>query len=102
MGRLQPGANTTLAVVATNARLDKAEARRVAMMAQDGLARAIRPVHTPYDGDVVFALASGEIALDALEGARPWWLARLGAAAADVVARAIVRGVEAASPGSPE
>jgi L-aminopeptidase/D-esterase-like protein len=98
MGRLQPGANTTLAVVACNARLDKSEAKRLAIMAQDGLARAIRPVHTPFDGDVVFALASGAIALDALPGEVPraWWLARMGAAAADVVARAIVRGVEAA------
>jgi L-aminopeptidase/D-esterase-like protein len=95
MGRLQPGANTTLAVVACNARLDKAEARRLAIMAQDGLARAIRPVHTPFDGDVVFALASGAIALEALneDVPRAWWLARLGAAAADVVARAIVRAV---------
>jgi L-aminopeptidase/D-esterase-like protein len=99
MGRLQPGANTTLAVVACNARLDKAEAKRLAMMAQDGLARAICPVHTPFDGDVVFALASGAIDLDPLadQGSRAWWLARLGAAAADVLARAIVRGVIAAS-----
>ena len=99
MGRLQPGANTTLAVVACNARLDKAEARRLAIMAQDGLSRAIRPAHTPFDGDVVFALASGAIDLDALahDGPRAWWLARLGAAAADVLARAIVRGVIAAS-----
>lgn len=95
MGRLQAGANTTLAVVACNARLDKAEAKRLAMMAQDGIARAIRPAHTPFDGDVVFALASGAVDLDALadDGPRAWWLARLGAAAADVLARAIVRGV---------
>lgn len=96
MGRLQPGANTTLAVVACNARLDKAEARRLAIMAQDGLARAIRPVHTPFDGDVVFAMASGAIDLEPLaQGprSRPWWLACLGSAAADVLARAIVRGV---------
>jgi len=100
LGRLQPGANTTLAVVACNARLDKTEAKRLAIMAQDGLARAIRPVHTPFDGDVVFALASGAIDLDPLAGECPraWWLARLGAAAADVLARAIVRGVIAASP----
>ena len=95
MGRLQPGANTTLAVVACNARLDKCEARRLAMMAQDGLARMIRPVHTPFDGDVVFAIASGAIDLDELAepGQRAWWLARLGAAAADVLAQAIGRGV---------
>ncbi|EGD58706.1 hypothetical protein Y88_0763 [Novosphingobium nitrogenifigens DSM 19370] len=101
LGRLQPGANTTLAIVACNARLDKAEAKRLAMMAQDGLARAIRPVHTPFDGDVVFALASGEIDLDGVEvdgpRIRPWLLARLGAAAADCLARATVRGVRAAA-----
>lgn len=100
LGRLQPGANTTLAVVACNARLDKAEAKRLAMMAQDGLARAIRPVHTPFDGDVVFALASGAVELDPVEvdgpRTRAWLLARLGAAAADCLARAIARGVSAA------
>ncbi len=97
LGRLQPGANTTLAVVACNAALTKAEAKRLAMMAQDGLARAIRPVHTPFDGDVVFALASGAIELDGLDGrTQAWWLARLGAAAADTLARAVVKGVAAA------
>jgi L-aminopeptidase/D-esterase-like protein len=101
MGRLQPGANTTLAVVACNARLSKAEAKRLAMMAQDGLARAIRPAHTPYDGDVVFALASSAVELDALDASRAWWLARLGAAAADVLARAIVRGVTEQGDHSP-
>jgi L-aminopeptidase/D-esterase-like protein len=54
-GRLTPGANTTLAVVAVNADLSPGECKRVAMMAQDGLSRAIRPAHTPFDGDVVFA-----------------------------------------------
>jgi len=95
LGRLQPGANTTLAVVACNAALSKAEAKRIAIMAHDGLARAIRPVHTPFDGDVVFALASGAIDLDALDGGLPraLWLARLGATAADALARAILRGV---------
>ena len=57
--RSDPRANTTIAVVATNARLDKASANRLAMMAQDGLARSIRPVHTPQDGDTVFAVATG-------------------------------------------
>jgi L-aminopeptidase/D-esterase-like protein len=100
LGRMQPGTNTTLGVVACNARLTKAEAKRLAIMAHDGLSRAIRPVHTPFDGDVVFAMASGAIELDALgpDLPRAWWLARLGAAAADALARAIVRGVEAASP----
>jgi L-aminopeptidase/D-esterase-like protein len=51
--------NTTLAVIATDARLSKAQATKLAQMAQDGLARAIRPVHTPFDGDTVFALSTG-------------------------------------------
>ncbi|HEY7899831.1 MAG TPA: P1 family peptidase [Caulobacteraceae bacterium] len=82
--------NTTLGVVATDAILTPAEARRVAIMAQDGLARALRPVHTPYDGDVVFVLATGRRGL--IEP-RPLALTRLGALAADVLARAIARGV---------
>jgi len=96
-GRMQPGVNTTLAVVACNARIDKTEAKRIAIMAHDGMARAIRPVHTPFDGDVVIALASGaiELPVDAMQ-TRAWWLARLGAAAADVLERAILRGVAAA------
>ncbi len=73
--------NTTIAVVATNARLAKAQARRVAMMAHDGFARAIMPVHTTDDGDTVFALATGEVDAD---------LSAVGAAAAEVMARAIV------------
>ena len=91
LGRLVPGANTTLAVVATNAALDKGEAKRLAMMAQDGLARAIRPAHTPFDGDLVFALASGAVPLD--PASRSVQLARIGSAAADCLARAIARGV---------
>jgi L-aminopeptidase/D-esterase-like protein len=84
----QLGANTTLAVVATDAPLTKADAQRLAIMAQDGLARAIRPVHTPFDGDSVFALATGDGS-----GVDPYRLARLGQAAADCVARAVARGV---------
>ena len=84
----EPG-NTTLAVVATDAALSKPEAARVATMAQDGFARAIRPVHTPFDGDVVFALATGHTPL----GERIPDLARIGAHAADCVARAITRAV---------
>ena len=84
--------NTTIAVVATNVRLDKAWARRFAVMAQDGLARAIRPAHTPQDGDTVFAVATGQLdrTLD------PLTLAELGTTAADTLARAIARGVYAA------
>jgi L-aminopeptidase/D-esterase-like protein len=96
-----PGENTALIVVATDAILTKSQARRLAIMAQDGLARAINPVHTPLDGDIVFAAATGRHALtDAVRD-----LAALGARAADVVARAIARGVYEATalpfPGAP-
>lgn len=87
--RRDPRANTTIAVVATNARLDKGSARRLAVMAQDGLARSIRPVHTPQDGDTVFAIATGAHDL----GADPLALAELGTLAADCLARAVARGV---------
>lgn len=80
--------NTTLAIVATDAALDQRQARRVAMMAQAGLARAIRPIFTPMDGDVVFALSTGmQPLVDTGE------LARIGMAAADCLARAVARGV---------
>ncbi|MGE3905689.1 MAG: P1 family peptidase [Reyranellaceae bacterium] len=89
--------HTTIGVVATNARLSKAEARRVAIMAQDGLARAIRPIHTSFDGDALFVLATGGCEL---AGVRPLALSRLGSIAADCVARATARGVyEARSAG---
>src|SRR5262249_60688065 len=80
----QPGENTTLVVVATDATLTKAQTRRLAIMAQDGLARALRPVHTPLDGDIVFAAATCARPLaDPIHG-----LAELGALAADVGTRA--------------
>jgi len=87
--RSDPRANTTIAVVATNARLDKASAKRLAVMAQDGLARSIRPVHTPQDGDTVFAIATGGHEL----GDDPLALGELGTLAADCLARAVARGV---------
>ena len=87
--RNDPRANTTIAVVATNARLDKGSAQRLAVMAQDGLARSIRPVHTPQDGDTVFSIATGHLDL----GGDPLALADLGTAAADCLARAVARGV---------
>jgi L-aminopeptidase/D-esterase-like protein len=80
-------------VVATDAALTPSQARRLATMAQDGLARAIRPVHTPFDGDVVFAVAT---ARRALPEPAAFHLARLGALAADTLARAIAHGVHAA------
>ncbi|WP_038057493.1 P1 family peptidase [Thermus amyloliquefaciens] len=92
------GQNTTLAVVATDAPLSKAQAKRLAIMAQDGIARAIRPAHTPLDGDLVFALALGEG-----KGVDPYALLRLGAYAADAVTRAVLRAVLLAEgvPGLP-
>jgi D-aminopeptidase len=81
--------NTTLCVVATDAILTKPQAARLAVMASAGIARAIHPVFTPLDGDVTFAAATGKRAL--ADPARD--LARLGAAAADGIARAIARGV---------
>jgi D-aminopeptidase len=86
--------NTTLVVVATDARLSKPEAHRLAVMAQSGLSRAIYPVHTPLDGDVVFAASTGRKPLSEPHFA----LTRLGTLAANVVARAIARGVYAAKP----
>jgi L-aminopeptidase/D-esterase-like protein len=92
LGRLMPGANTTLGVVACNADLNSVECKRVAMMAQDGIARSLRPAHTPFDGDTVFALASGESVLpkNSLRAAQ---VGRIGSAAADCLARAIARAV---------
>ncbi|WP_297508640.1 P1 family peptidase [uncultured Caulobacter sp.] len=90
--RLKAGANTTLALVATTADLSTAEARRMAMMAHDGMARAVRPAHTPFDGDVVFALASGAAPLGP-DPMRAVLRTKIGAAAADCLARAIARAV---------
>lgn len=89
--------NTTLMVAATDADLTPDEATRFAMMAQDGLARAVRPAHTPYDGDIVFALATGARPLSlASKPERLLAVTTLGAAAADCIARALHRGVAAA------
>jgi L-aminopeptidase/D-esterase-like protein len=82
--RPRAGENTTIAVVATNARLSKVDANRVALMADDGLARAIVPAHTVGDGDTVFALATGRWNGEADASI-------VGALAADVLAEAIVR-----------
>jgi D-aminopeptidase len=84
-----PGQNTTLAIVVTDAKLSKAQCKRLAVMAQTGLARAIYPVHTPLDGDVVFAAATGRKQLvDPV-----YSLSELGMHAANGLARAIARGV---------
>ena len=76
--------NTVIGVVATNADLTKEEANKVAQMAHDGLARAIRPAHTMFDGDTIFALATGQVPAD---------VNVIGAYAAEVTARAIVNAV---------
>jgi L-aminopeptidase/D-esterase-like protein len=88
-GQPAPVTATTIALVATDARLSKAECKRLAIMANDGLARALRPVHAPNDGDTVFAAATGH----AGPGGEPPVLTELGAAAADCLARAVARGV---------
>lgn len=94
--------NTTIAVVATDAALSPAACRRVAIAAHDGLARAVRPAHTPLDGDTVFALATGAVevapAVDAPAAFSPETalVAEIGAAAADCLARAVLVGVLAA------
>jgi L-aminopeptidase/D-esterase-like protein len=82
-------ANTVIGVVATNAKLTKAEATKVAQMAQDGLARTIRPAHTMLDGDTIFTMATGEKKADP---------STVGAFAAEVMAQAIVRAVQKAAP----
>ncbi len=86
---LLPGANTTIGAVLTDATLNREQANRIATVAHDGLARAVRPAHTMYDGDTIFALATGarQAPYDATE-----------ATAADVVARAIADGVRISQP----
>ena len=86
----RPGENTTIGVVATNATLTKAQARKVAQMAHDGFARAISPIHTPADGDTIFAVASGA------RSGEPDIL-RIGALAAEVMSEAVVRAALAAT-----
>ena len=85
-----PRENTTICVVATDAALTNVEAERVAVMARAGLARAIRPVFAPFDGDVIFSLATGKVAV---AEPRAFTVARIGALAADCLARAVARGV---------
>ena len=95
-GRPLAGQNTSIGVVATNVTLTKAEATKVAQMAHDGLARSIRPVHTPWDGDTLFALSTAATTIDQAALV-------VGALAAEAVARAVVRAVTTATglPGYP-
>jgi L-aminopeptidase/D-esterase-like protein len=93
----KPGQNTTLAVIATDAVLNKTQAKKIAMMAHDGMARAIRPAHTMFDGDIVFCLSTGSRPLPETAGffAAPLAPAvnELGHAAADCLARAIIHAI---------
>jgi L-aminopeptidase/D-esterase-like protein len=95
-GRSLAGQNTSIGVVATNVTLTKTEATKVAQMAHDGFARAIRPVHTPWDGDALFALSTGAVAVEQAA-------LLVGTLAAEAVARAVARAVLAATglPGYP-
>lgn len=77
--------NTTIGCIAVNARFDKAQATKVAMMAHDGLARTINPIHTMYDGDTIFCMSSGEVECDPTVA---------GAVAAEVMAEAVLRGIK--------
>ncbi len=99
-----PARNTTIGLVATDAALSKAQARKIAQMAQDGLARAIRPAHTMFDGDTVFALSTGRRDLPETPGfftaAQAQAINDLGHAAAECMARAILRGVLSAESGN--
>jgi L-aminopeptidase/D-esterase-like protein len=90
------GAATTIGVVATDVILTKAQASKIAQMAHDGLARTINPVHTAFDGDTIFALATGK-------SSKPANLTLIGALAAEAVAQAVLRAVRAARgiPGLP-
>jgi L-aminopeptidase/D-esterase-like protein len=87
-GRFASPGHTTIGVIATNARLGKAEAAKLASLGMLGFARALSPPHTAFDGDTLFALSVGDVGAD---------LTRLGLAAADAVGRAIARGVRAAT-----
>lgn len=88
----RPRENTTIACIATDVALTRVECQRLAIMAQDGMARAIRPAHAPFDGDTLFCLSTGKKVIEnpALRHAA---VAQLGNVAADVLARAIARGV---------
>jgi L-aminopeptidase/D-esterase-like protein len=89
--RAEPGQNTTIGVIATNARLTKTQATKIAQMAHDGYARAIYPSHTMGDGDTIFALSTG-----GAQG-REYDVSRIGALGADVMSQAILRAVRHAT-----
>lgn len=90
LGQAPIGAHTAIGVVATNASFDKAQATKIAQMAHDGLARCVNPVHTPNDGDTIFAVATGAIPARADHGV-------IGALAAEAISEAILRAVMSAT-----
>ncbi len=96
-GRPFPGANTTLAVVATDAPFDKAELAKLASMAHDGLALSIRPAHSPFDGDTVFAISTARAGAPFAPEVATRTLALAGAEAVRTLARAVVKAVESAT-----
>jgi L-aminopeptidase/D-esterase-like protein len=83
---VQPLTNTTIGVVATNVALNKTQLTKVAQMAHDGLARTIRPIHTLYDGDTIFAVSTNKLQVKTNHGS-------IGSIAADVLATAVLRAV---------
>ena len=96
-----PIANTTIGVVATDARITKAQAKKIAQMAHDGLARAVRPAHTMFDGDTIFCMATGQRELPYLQGvlagnSQAQAVNDVGHAAAQCMARAVIHGILAA------
>ena len=95
-----PARNTTIAVVATDSILTKAQAQKTAQMAHDGMARAIRPAHTMFDGDTIFCLATGKTALESasglFDGPQAPMINDIGHAAADCMTRAVIHGIIAA------
>lgn len=94
LAAMAAGANTTIAIVATDAGLTKAQAQRMATAAHDGIGRAVVPAHTPMDGDLVFSAATGHVALTAPD----WQMLEICHAAATCLSRAIARAVYHASP----
>ena len=98
MADMEAVKNTTIACIATNVKLTKAQAQKIAEMAHDGMARAIRPSHTMFDGDTIFVLGTGLLDLDTLKQQAVWGntsanVNKIGSAAADALARAIVRAI---------
>jgi len=94
-----PGANTTIGVVVTDAELTREQANRVAAVAHDGIARAVRPAHTRYDGDTLFCLATGAVLAAPADPADPRAVNALADAVESAAARAVADAIAAAARG---